>query len=58
MDAYNQKILGGKDSIDDRLKFHWNIERKLASSCVACGQCESACTQHINIIERLGEMAG
>ncbi|MDR1618035.1 MAG: aldo/keto reductase [Treponema sp.] len=58
MDAYNQKLLGSKDSIDIRLKIHWNIDRKLASSCVACGQCENACTQHINIIERLKEIAG
>lgn len=27
-----------------------------ASECIACGQCESACTQHLNIIERLAQM--
>jgi predicted aldo/keto reductase-like oxidoreductase len=64
MDAYNQKLLSGKsgaagpaDPIGDRLKWHWNIERAAAGTCVACGQCEGACTQHINIIERLREIA-
>ena len=27
------------------------------SDCLKCGQCEAACPQHINIIERLEEMA-
>jgi uncharacterized protein len=61
MDAYNQKILSEpdkKDPIGDRLKWHWSLERSVASKCTACGQCEKACTQHINIIERLKEIAG
>ena len=60
MDAYNQKILneeGGGDSIGSRLKWHWNIDNSMAGKCTACGQCEKACTQHINIIERLKEIA-
>jgi uncharacterized protein len=28
-----------------------------ASDCIKCGECEEACTQHLNIIERLEEMA-
>ncbi len=28
-----------------------------AAACLACGQCESVCPQHINIIERLREAA-
>ena len=26
-----------------------------ASACIGCGQCENACPQHINIIERLAQ---
>jgi predicted aldo/keto reductase-like oxidoreductase len=61
MDAYNQKILSADtkgDPIGDRLKWHWSLDRSTAGACVACGQCEQACTQHINIIERLKEIAG
>lgn len=60
MDAYNQKILnttGRKDPIGDRLSNHWSINRSIAGNCTACGQCEKACTQHINIIERLKEIS-
>ncbi|GHV70867.1 aldo/keto reductase [Spirochaetia bacterium] len=56
MDSYNQKILAGKPEpgiITGRLRNHWNVDPKLAAACVACGQCESACTQHLDIIERL-----
>ncbi|MCL2007606.1 MAG: aldo/keto reductase [Treponema sp.] len=61
MDAYNQKILlskEGNDPIGSRLKWHWDIERSVAGKCNACGQCERACTQHIDIIMRLKEIAG
>jgi predicted aldo/keto reductase-like oxidoreductase len=61
MDTYNQKILhgeGGNDPIGNRLKWHWSLDRSVAGKCTACGQCEEACTQHINIIERLKEIAG
>jgi predicted aldo/keto reductase-like oxidoreductase len=60
MDAYNQKILDGEgsgDPIGNRLKWHWSIERSIAGKCTACGSCEKACTQHLNIIERLKEIA-
>jgi predicted aldo/keto reductase-like oxidoreductase len=64
MDSYNQKLLGTKSGmpggspIIERLRFHWSIDPKKAADCVACGLCEGACTQHINIIERLKEIAG
>lgn len=31
--------------------------RGLASACIGCGQCESACPQHIDVIERLKDCA-
>ena len=60
MDAYNQKLLdkNNKDPIGDRLKWHWNLERSGAEKCVSCGLCEEACTQHLDIINRLKEIAG
>jgi predicted aldo/keto reductase-like oxidoreductase len=62
MDAYNQKLLSvnndGRTAILDRLRWHWSLEAKDAGKCTACGLCEKACTQHINIIERLKEIAG
>ncbi|MDR0624325.1 MAG: 4Fe-4S dicluster domain-containing protein [Treponema sp.] len=56
MDAYNQKLLGdqpGKDVILNRLTMQWGLKAGQAGDCAACGQCETACTQHINIIARL-----
>ena len=61
MDAYNQKILAGpgeRDPIGDRLRWHWSLNNSVAGKCIACGNCEKTCTQHINIIERLREVAG
>jgi hypothetical protein len=59
MDTYNQKILNESisDPVSQRLKWHWGLDRSVAGTCTACGQCEEACTQHINIIERLKEIA-
>jgi len=59
MDAYNQKLLSknATDPIGDRLKWHWSLERSGAGKCTSCGQCEEACTQHIEIIKRLKEIA-
>jgi predicted aldo/keto reductase-like oxidoreductase len=61
MDAYNQKLLaksGGNAAMADRLRMHWGISPRRAADCVACGLCETACTQHLNIVERLKTIAG
>lgn len=59
MDAYNQKMLSkqGDAAMRERLAMHWVISAEDAGKCAACGRCESACTQHIPIIERLGYIA-
>lgn len=55
MDAYNQKILG--QDAAGRIKYHWCIPISKAAECIQCGQCESLCTQHLPIIERLAEIS-
>ena len=60
MDTYNEKLLAKNPDpsvIKERLKGFWNIDAQKAGECTACGQCEKACTQHINIIDRLREIA-
>jgi predicted aldo/keto reductase-like oxidoreductase len=58
MDAFNTKILGGDDEgIRDRLKWHWAMTPDAAAACVQCGDCESACTQHLPIRDRLSAIA-
>jgi predicted aldo/keto reductase-like oxidoreductase len=60
MDAYNQKLLAaesGTQALSMRLGMHWGITPEGAAECVACGQCEAACTQHLDIIERLKYIA-
>jgi predicted aldo/keto reductase-like oxidoreductase len=55
MDAYNAKMLG--QDMADRIKYHWSIPISKAAECIQCGQCESLCTQHLPIIERLAEIS-
>jgi hypothetical protein len=57
MDAYNQRLLGGDwQAVQNRLKWHWNIKPDEADRCIECGQCEEACTQHLDITNRLKEI--
>lgn len=57
MDAYNLKIMSNDDNETiGRLKYHWGIKKDLAGNCTGCGQCETLCTQHLPIIERLKEI--
>lgn len=57
MDAYNQRLLGGDwQALINRLKWHWNIKPEEADRCIECGQCEEACTQHLDITNRLKEI--
>lgn len=59
MDAYNQRIFTGKE--DDaifRLNGMWGgLPREIAGTCISCGKCEKLCTQHLPIIDRLGEIS-
>lgn len=55
MDSYNEKLLGNKT--EDRLRNHWGLSTLIAAECIECGQCETLCTQHLPIIDRLKEIA-
>jgi len=58
MDVFNQKILEGTDyAMKDRLKWHWNMAPEVAADCLQCGECETACTQHLPIRDRLASIA-
>lgn len=57
MDAYNYQILlGDENRVKNRLKYHWDLDPAVAGACIECGQCETACTQHLPIISRLAEL--
>ncbi len=64
MQLYNEKMLFNKtarEMIDDMDRQHkWGIlvaRPAQAGDCTQCGQCQEKCTQHLNIIERLTEIA-
>ncbi|MCP4711884.1 MAG: 4Fe-4S dicluster domain-containing protein [Planctomycetes bacterium] len=61
---YNEKLIAGKGdglmmrAMKEYLEWGTLVEREAtAADCTACGACEEACTQHLNVIERLAEMA-
>jgi len=65
MQYYNEKLLQNKtdEEMIKQLNFHQNwgllADRGAdADYCVHCGRCEMACTQHLNIISRLGQISG
>jgi hypothetical protein len=58
MDAFNAKILDGADAaITDRLKWQWGLAPDAAAACIDCGACETVCTQHLPIRDRLRSIA-
>ena len=60
MDSYNHFILNGRrpEEITNRLHWHWRISKAEGAgfNCIACGACESRCTQKLPIIQRIAEV--
>jgi uncharacterized protein len=58
MDAWNHGRLYGKPTaITERLKWHWSLSPSDAARCTRCAQCETLCTQHLPIMDRMAELA-
>ncbi|MFA6104048.1 MAG: aldo/keto reductase [Victivallaceae bacterium] len=64
MQIYNDKAVFGKtdEEMISSMKFHhdWGLlvePRGSAAACIACGRCEESCTQHLDIMTRLREIA-
>ena len=56
----NRQLLNGIPDHDEKLVERYNrmtADSAKASECLQCGQCEGACPQGINIIERLQDIA-
>jgi predicted aldo/keto reductase-like oxidoreductase len=55
MDAFNMRVLMGEDDnhIINRLKWHWGQTPDKATACTLCGACETRCTQHLPIRQRM-----
>lgn len=56
MDTYNLKLLDdpGHKSV---IEWYWRLNNADAGKCTACGICETKCTQHLDIVKRLEEIA-
>jgi len=64
MQSYNEKLLQHKTDKEmiEQMKFQheWGYvaDRKAdAADCIECSECEQACTQHLDIAQRLSEIA-
>ncbi len=64
LQMYNEKIFEAKNEEEmiKSMEHHYNwgilVERFAdAKDCIKCNRCEEACTQHLNIIARLEEIA-
>lgn len=63
MQFYNHKLLLNKTDaelakdLDNQKKWGFLVGSHPAGECVACGRCETACTQHLDIIRRLHTLA-
>ncbi len=56
MSAYNFRVLGDEKAMKGWINWHWELADQapsVADVCIQCGECESRCTQHLPIIERL-----
>jgi hypothetical protein len=59
MDAWNYgRLHGNRKAAMDRLAWHWSLSPSDAGRCTRCAQCESLCTQHLPIMDRMAELAG
>ncbi len=57
MEAYNQMMLKGGEELRDRLKWYFGIDDlSELELCTSCGNCETACTQHLPILQRFEEI--
>lgn len=56
--SYNQFIFSGKNpkALRDDLINTWGIPPETEFACIACSECESKCTQHLPISQRIAEM--
>lgn len=58
MDIHNRmQLKASDDDIRSRLRYHWGMTPDQAAECVECGLCETRCTQHLPIIQRLKKIA-